>query len=291
VTSRVVVIGDIMLDVVVRPLTALAPTSDTASRIRVGRGGSAASVALAIARSGHDVRFLGAAGRDGSAALVREALEQAGVPVDVEYVDVPTGTVVSVVADDGHRGMLTDRGANSHLTESFVLAALASPFDHLHLSGYLLLDPSTRAVAASALAHATSRGSTTSLDVCSVAPLRVLTPSAFLEYAKGATYLFANEEEALTLSAADDVTSALNHLATRFDEVVITRGANGAVGARGEFRADARALDVAVLDTTGAGDAATGAYLGARLHQESIEDALEAAMVAGARAVEGLGAN
>ncbi len=280
-----------MLDVVVHPLAALAPTSDTASRIRVGRGGSAASVALAIARSGHDVRFLGAAGRDGSAALVDAALEQGGVHVDVEYVDAPTGTVVSMVGDDGRRAMLTDRGANSHLSETFVMGRLAGPFAHLHLSGYLLLDPSTRPVAASALAYATSRGSTTSVDVCSVAPLHALTPTVFLEFAQGATYVFANEEEALALGDADDVTGALDFLATRFDEVVITRGAKGAVAARGEFRADARARDVAVVDTTGAGDAATGAYLGARLHHESIEDALEAAMVAGASAVEGLGAS
>jgi sugar/nucleoside kinase (ribokinase family) len=291
VTSQVVVIGDVMLDVVVRPLTALAPTSDTASRIRVGRGGSAASVALAIAHSGHDVRFLGAAGRDGSAALVRAALEQGGVHVDVEYVDASTGTVVSMVGDDGRRAMLTDRGANSHLSESFVMGELARPFEHLHLSGYLLLDPSTRAVGASALAYATGRGFTTSIDVCSVAPLHALTPSVFLETAQGVTYVFANEEESLTLSEGDDVASALDFLATRFGEVVITRGANGAVAARGDSREAARALDVAVLDTTGAGDAATGAYLGARLRDESIKDALEAAMVAGARAVEGLGAS
>ncbi|HTT59632.1 MAG TPA: PfkB family carbohydrate kinase [Acidimicrobiales bacterium] len=286
-----VVIGDVMLDVVVRPVAVLAPTSDTASRIRVGRGGSAASVALAIARSGHDVCFLGAAGRDGSAALVRDALEQGGVRVDLEYVDAPTGTVVSLVGDDGRRGMLTDRGANSQLSETFVLEALARPFEHLHLSGYLLLDPFTRAVAASALACAANQGATTSLDVCSLVPLLALTPSVFLASATGATYLFANEEESLALSDTDDVTSALDVLAASFDEVVITRGARGALAARGEHRESASALNVVALDTTGAGDAATGAYLGARLNQESIQVALRAAMEAGARAVETLGAN
>ncbi len=225
-----------MLDVVVRPLTDLAPTSDTASHIRVGRGGSAASVALAVARSGHDVRFLGAAGKDGSAQLVRAALEQEGVRVELELVDAPTGTVVAVVGENAQRAMLTDRGANSLLSESFVMSELTDPFDHLHVSGYLLLDPSTRAVAASALALATSRGSTTSIDVCSVEPLRVLTPHVFLEAARGAAFLFANEEEALALSGRDDVASALEFLAARFDEVVVTRGATGAMAARGETR-------------------------------------------------------
>jgi sugar/nucleoside kinase (ribokinase family) len=285
------VIGDVMLDVVVRPLTGLAPTSDTASHIRVGRGGSAASVALAVARSGHDVRFLGAAGNDGSAQLVRAALGRDSVRVELELVDAPTGTVVAVVGDNAQRAMLTDRGANSLLSESFVMSQLTDSFEHLHVSGYLLLDPSTRAVAVSALALARSRGATTSIDVCSVAPLRVLTPHVFLEAAIGATFLFANEEEALTLSGQDDAASALEFLATRFDEVVVTRGATGAMAARGETRVEAAGLDVVALDTTGAGDAATGAYLAARLRGDSMEVALGAAMVAGASVVEDLGAS
>jgi sugar/nucleoside kinase (ribokinase family) len=291
VTSRVVVIGDVMLDVVVRPLTGVAATSDTASRIRVGRGGSAASVALALARSGHDVRFLGAAGSDGSALIVRSALEEGNVSVEFEDVDAPTGTVVAMVQDDGQRAMLTDRGANSSLSESFVMGELARPFEHLHLSGYLLLDPATRDVATRALAYAMTRGSTTSIDVCSVAPLRELTPGVFLEAANGATYLFANEEEALALSSSKDVTDALAVLAERFDEVVITRGANGALAARGEIIADVAALRVVALDTTGAGDAATGAYLGARLDGQALESSLDAAMIAGARVVQDLGAS
>jgi sugar/nucleoside kinase (ribokinase family) len=117
-----------------------------------------------------------------------------------------------------------------------------------------------------------------------------LTPDVFLETAQRATYLFANEEEALTLAATRDVGSALEFLASHFGEVVITRGVNGALAAHGRERVDAAALDVVALDTTGAGDAATGAYLGARLRGEAMENALPSAMVAGARAVEALGA-
>ena len=44
-----------------------------------------------------------------------------------------------------------------------------------------------------------------------------------------------------------------------------------------------------VLDTTGAGDAATGAYLALRLRDGSIDDALTAAMAAASLVVRGLG--
>lgn len=280
-----------MLDVVVRQLAPLAPTSDTPSSIRVGRGGSGASVALAIALDAHHVTYVGAAGIDPAADMVRDTMERGGVATRFEQCDAATGTVVSMVGADGQRSMLTDRGANSLLSESFVVGELAGPFDHLHLSGYLLLDPSTRAVAASALAYATSRGATTSIDVCSVAPLIDVTPRVFLETATGATYLFANEEEALVLTARENVGDALEFLADRFDEVMITRGREGALVARGEDRYDVRARQVAVLDTTGAGDAATGAYLGARLDARDIESAMERAMAQGARVVGDLGAN
>jgi ribokinase len=291
VTRRVVVLGDVMLDVIVRRLAPLAPTSDTPSSIRVARGGSGASLALAVATAGHEVVYVGAAGNDGAATIVRDALRSANVTAQLETVDAPTGTVVSLVGDDGQRAMLTDRGANSLLSESFVLGRLAVPFDHLHVSGYLLLAPATRAIGVAALALASNRRRTSSVDVCSVAPLRQMTPEVFLEAARGASQLFANEEEALVLTGTSDAEDALEFLASRFHEVVITRGLHGAIAAVGETRSRVHAHEVAVLDTTGAGDAATGTYLGARLREEPPERALEDAMSASAHVVEGLGAD
>jgi ribokinase len=288
---RVVVLGDVMLDVIVRRLAPLAPTSDTPSRIRVARGGSGASLALAVARSGHEVIYVGAAGHDGAATIVRDALRAANVTAQLETVDAPTGTVVSLVGDDGQRAMLTDRGANSLLSESFVRGRLAVPFDHLHVSGYVLLDPATRAIGVAALAHARERRRTSSVDVCSVSPLREMTPEVFLAAARGASTLFANEEEALVLTGESDIEGALEFLAARFHEVVITRGADGALAAVGETRTGVRAHEVDVLDTTGAGDAATGTYLGARLRDETPERALEEAMTASSHVVEELGAD
>jgi ribokinase len=288
---RVVVLGDVMLDVIVRRLAPLAPTSDTRSSIRVARGGSGASLAVALATGGHEVVYIGAVGEDGAATIVRDALRSARVTAQLESVDAPTGTVVSLVGDDGQRAMLTDRGANSLLSESFVLGRLVVPFDHLHVSGYVLLDPATRAIGVAALALANERRRTSSVDVCSVAPLRQMTPAVFLAAASGASKLFANEEEALVLTGTSDVEEALEFLAVRFHEVVITRGAQGAVAAVGETRSRVSAHDVAVLDTTGAGDAATGTYLGARLRDELPERALEEAMIASAHVVGEFGAD
>ena len=141
---RILVIGDVMLDVVVKPMTAVAPTSDTPARVRLSRGGSAANMSVALALTGHHVTFLGASGNDVAAQLFEESLREAGVRAALERVDAPTGVVVAMVGDDAQRAMLTDRGANPMLTMDHVLTQLERPFDHLHVSGYTFLDPTTR---------------------------------------------------------------------------------------------------------------------------------------------------
>ena len=289
-TRRVVVLGDVMLDVIVQPRAEVAPTSDTPATIRVTRGGSGANLAIALRSADHEVVYVGAAGRDAAAEVFVEALREANVTPRLQSFDGATGTVVSLVAPDGQRSMLTDRGVNPLLNETFVSAQLEPSFDHLHVSGYLLLDAATRSVGVKALAQARARGVTTSVDVCSVAPLLEVTPRVFLDAAKEASQLFANEEEALTLSSTSDVESAVHALAALFGEVVVTRGQCGALAARGDERYRVDALDATVLDTTGAGDAATGAYLGARLNGEEPPAALKDAMEAAAHVVSGLGA-
>jgi ribokinase len=287
---RVAVVGDVMLDVIVRPNEDISPTSDTPSRVRVTRGGSGANLAMALRASGCEVVYIGAAGKDGARDIFLEAMRVGGVEVHLESVGAETGTVVALIGNDGQRAMLTDRGANSMLSEGFVLDQLSGDFDHVHVSGYLVLDAATRAMAIDALRFARDRGRSTSLDVCSVGPLRALGPVVFLEAATNAMQLFANEEEVLALVDASSVETALDRLDGMFDEVVVTRGANGAVSDVEGVRFYVPSLATEILDTTGAGDAATGTYLGARLLGEDPQTALGIAMAASARVVAEFGA-
>jgi sugar/nucleoside kinase (ribokinase family) len=279
-----------MLDVVVKPETDIAPSSDTASRVRLSRGGAAANMAEALVRSGHHVTYVGACGVDLAAALFEDTLRARGVDVELETTDAASGVVVALVAPDGQRAMLTDRGANSSLGLDHVLRVLDVPFDHLHVSGYTLLDPSTTDVGRRALTRAHELGRSTSVDVCSAAPLVEMTPPAFMAAASGASTLFANEEEALILSDAGEVGEAMSRLSAKFREVMITRGEHGARARYGGVDYDVSSPSDVVIDTTGAGDAATGAYLGARLNGAEPREALAQAMAASALVVASLGA-
>ncbi len=285
----VVVVGDVMLDVVVKPDGDIAPTSDTPSRVALSRGGSAANMAEALARAGHHVTYVGACGDDLAAALFEGALRDAGIDAFLERTDATTGVVVAVVDAAGQRAMMTDRGANSWLESGHVARQLERPFAHLHVSGYTLLDPRTREVGRAALASARTLGRSTSVDVCSVAPLAALSPALFLEASRGAAMLFANEEEALVLSGCEHIEDAIHELSLEFGEVIVTLGEHGARARHEGVDYAVASSSAGVIDTTGAGDAASGAYLSVRLGDGSVDEALGAAMSAAAQVVTGLG--
>ena len=286
---RVTVVGDVMLDVVTRPLGARQPTSDTPAATVVGRGGSAANAAAGLARAGCAVNFVGAIGHDAVADVLRTLFDAAGVVTHFEVVDEPTGVVVAIVDESAQRAMFTSRGANAALSWAHVLSALDEDFDHLHVSGYTVLDERTREVARRAITLARSRGASVSVDACSVGPLRAMGPSEFLDVVAGATTIFANQEEAMALGAGS-LEEAVADLTARFDEVVITLGASGALVSSGEGVVRVGAATSEAVDTTGAGDAVTGAYLNERLRGAQRRSALEAAMAAAAQVVVGLGA-
>ena len=289
IVRNVIVIGDVMLDVTVKPMDHIAPTSDTPSRVRLNRGGAAANMAEALARSGHHVTYVGACGDDLASQLFEDTLRRVGVDVALERTETTTGVVVAVVDAAGQRAMLTDRGANSKLGIEHVKQQLERPFDHLHVSGYTLLDPRTIDVGRIALVAAQELGRSTSVDVCSAAPLVAMSPALFLEAARGASMLFANEEEALVLTSCAEVVEAVHRLSLDFDEVIVTLGEHGARARRDGVDYSVTSSSADVIDTTGAGDAATGAYLAVRLRDGSVDDALDEAMMIASEVVEGLG--
>ena len=286
---RVTLIGDVMLDVVTRPLGPVQATSDTASSTVVGRGGSAANAAVGLARAGCNVTYVGAVGRDPAADVLRALFEAAGVATRLQVVDAPTGVVVAIVDGSGQRAMFTSRGANALLDEAHVVDALAEGADHVHVSGYTVLDERTRGLARSAIEAARRCGTPVSVDACSVGPLRAMGASRFLDAVAGVTTIFANEEEALELGGGS-LEMALSVLGNHVAEVVVTLGSRGALALGDEGEVRVAASSRAVLDTTGAGDAVTGAYLAARLQGSSRRAALETAMAAAAAVVGGLGA-
>ena len=138
----ILVVGDVMDDLVVRPLGPLVPRSDTPAHMERHPGGSGANTAAWLGVLGAEVRF---AGRVGLADLRRHARALEACGVDARLVGdarTPTGSIV-VLAHD--RSMFTDRGANLALSRDDLPADLLEGVEHVHVSGYSLLEEGPRA--------------------------------------------------------------------------------------------------------------------------------------------------
>ncbi|MFJ7418201.1 carbohydrate kinase family protein [Streptomyces uncialis] len=295
VNAALLVLGEVITDIVARHTAPLAPGTDTAAVIRTVPGGAGANVACwAAHRGAPDVRLLGRVGAT-TAAWHQRLLTAAGVrPHLVVDPHAPTGTVISLV-DAGagaERTFLTDSGTAPRLGAADWTDAFLDGVARLHLSGYLFFTPSGRGMVDAAKSSARARGVLVSVDPASAGFLGDLGADRFLALADGVDILLPSEGEARRLTGRTDAEGAAAQLSRDFPLVVVKRGARGALVARdGAVRARVPAFPVArTEDTTGAGDAFTGAFLAALLRGSGITDAVTEGCRAGARAVSQVGA-
>jgi ribokinase len=280
--GRVVVVGDVMTDVVASLSGPIAHGSDTPAGVVQRGGGAGANVAAWLARAGAPVTLIGRVGDDGAGRAATEDLRSEGV--DARLAVDParhTGTCVVLVDPGGERSMLPDAGANAGLEA----AELPEDAAHLHLAGYALLHPGSRPAARAMLADASARGLTVSVDPSSAAPLVRAGAAAFLEWIAGAHLLLPNRDEAAALTSMRDPKAAARALAAHTREVVVKLGPQGALWSDGEALVRAPAVEVQVVDTTGAGDAFAAGLIAARLAGADPADALGAACALAAEAV------
>ena len=286
--SRVVVLGDVMVDVVARLEGPLAPGSDSPAVVRFHGGGSAANTAAWIAAAGGRPLLVGRVGDDDRGRTARGELQALGVDprlaVDPE---LPTGTCIVLVGPDGERTMAPDAGANDALAPEDVPDDVLGPDGHLHVSGYALLRPGPRLAALEAIAIAREIGMSVSVDPSSSA----LLSGRFLDDCDGIQLLLPNASEAHALTGESAPERAARALAGRVGEVVVKLGPDGALWTNGQevLRAAAEPVDAAI-DSTGAGDAFAAGLLHARGSGASLAESLAAACRLAAQAVATPGA-
>jgi len=281
--ARVVCVGDLMVDVCAQLPAELARGSDTPAPIALSPGGSAANTAAWLAAAGCAATFVGRVGND---ALGRQAiadLQAVGVVVraDVDAA-LPTGMCIVLVAPGGERSMIPSAGANARGGEPLTAAELADAW--LHVSGYALFHDDARSAALATLRTARAAGRPVSVDAASAAPLRNYGPHRFLDDL-GPCLLFANRDEAAVLAGTDDPEGAVRSLGLRCGEAIVKLGVDGACWSDGREVVRVAGHDVAVVDSTGAGDAFAAGVLAARRAGTAIGAALTAGHALAARVV------
>ena len=214
---RVVVVGDLAVDVLVTPAVPPVAGADVPARIVTTAGGAGANTAAWLAARGVDVTLVARVGDDlaGHAALAELAASGVRPAVAVDP-DAPTATVVVLVGSGGDRTMLSDRGAAARLSPADLPPL--DGVDHLHLSGYVLGAASSRDAGLAAMAAARTAGASTSLDPQATGAF----PTTLLPGLEGVDLLLPNAAELAAFTGSPDPRSAAALL-----DVAASRGRHG----------------------------------------------------------------
>ncbi|NUT51013.1 MAG: ribokinase [Saccharothrix sp.] len=237
-------------------------------------GGKGANTAVAAARLGAPVAFVGAVGADQYGELLRSSLSSAGVRTDFVRTSArPTGLAYITVTPDGENSIVVAPGANSDLGPADVDAVTWDDVSVLVCSLEVPVPTVTHAVDTAA-----ARGVRPVLNLSPVLDV----PAATLALLDP---LIVNEHEAASLAS-----SFAGLLALGPKSAVVTLGARGAVVVTPSGETEVGAPEVPVVDTTGAGDAFAGALAFGLSSGSSLADAAAFAAHVAALSVTSAGA-
>ncbi|MEO8208235.1 MAG: carbohydrate kinase family protein [Chloroflexota bacterium] len=263
---RVLVLGDLVLDVVLAPERMIESGTDVPGTVGIRQGGSAANTARWLGRLGADVQLVCAVGRDGAGRSLVSQVERDGVRVRAARVaGERTGRVGVVVSPTGERSFVADRRAALALRADHLRPEWFARLELIHVPAYSLMGEPIAGAARAAikLARETSRAEV-SLDLSSIGPL-------LAQGRRAARELVSSVAPDILFATATEVDAFLGRNATdsilEFTGIaVIKLGARGArVLARvdgGEpLRFEVATPQVTAADTTGAGDAFSAGFI------------------------------
>lgn len=241
--SRTLVMGDVLVDIHVRPAHDIAFGTDTPATTSITIGGAGANIAAWLAYQGTETHLAACVGRDPFARYLIEHAESAGIQCWFQSTgQASTGTCVVIIDQEGERSMLPDSGANQHLMPPDM--APLPHIEHLHVSGYSLAHP----FGIGLLDFMLDFPGTTSLDLASTAI--VGNTPAIKEAADHVDVVFGTVAELADLDAVPSVPL-----------IVAKDGSRGVRAFLGSGQWDVAAPTVHVVSTTGAGDAFAAGFL------------------------------
>jgi ribokinase len=260
----ITVVGSVNLDLVAR-VPYLPRAGETLSDATLSRvpGGKGANQAVAAARLGAQVSFIGAVGDDEFGRLAVQELGEAEVDLSsLQVVDTPTGIALILVDDEGENQIVVVSGANKSIDSKRIDVGETDAL----LCQLEIEDSVIEAAAAK----------TDAFFCLNAAPARPVSEAIVLR----ADLIVANSFEVDALGS-----SPLGAL------FAVTLGEEGALLMEdGEEVARARPPEVEAVDGTAAGDAFTACLVVSLLEGRGRQQALERACAAGALAASREGA-
>lgn len=286
--ANILVVGSANMDVVL-PLKRLPDAGETihAGEATLNPGGKGANAAVAAARMGGDVRFVGAVGRDMFGDQLIQALNAEGIDTQgVKRVDSSTGMAVILLDQkSGQNSILVASGANAHVEAP----NFEEPYRWADIVVLQLEIPLEATIEAAKRARAV--GKSVLLDP---APAVSELPDELLA---AIDILVPNESELSTLTTRstdtlDEIAEAAHRLLaeSQVGQIIVTMGDRGAMWVTREGTQNIDPLRVDAVDTTSAGDTFAAALAVTLSSGKSMQEALSWGIASGALACTRLGA-
>lgn len=243
-------------------------------------GGKGANQAVASARLGGDVAFVGCVGADPAGHVLRTSLDESGVDTTalLSSASAPSGIALITVGPDGDNAIVVSPGANATLR----------PEDLLALP--VLVDASIVQLQLEIPLDTTLAASTLATGFVILDPAPAPADGLPQELLDAVDLVIPNETELALLARRpvdptniDDIASAARSL--NVEQVVVTLGSRGAVVVASEVtHIESPVIDA--VDTTGAGDAFRSAIaVGLARGDDLVSAARHAARVGAATAL------
>ena len=253
--KNILVIGSINVDYVIHTprLPKLGETL-TGSDFAMNFGGKGANQAMALAKTGCNVKMLGAVGKDLSGDLAIKNLQSFGIDTtDVLKVDAPTGAaVITVCGGDNH--ILLDIGANAYVTPE-AIAEREALFDW---ADYVVMQYEIPMESVLFAARMTKKHG--KKVVLNPAPVKEADPDLF----QFVDMIIPNEFEAQLITGISPDDEATTEQAIRAlqalgcETAIVTLGKRGCAYTDKDVIRTAGIYPVKVVDTTAAGDSFIG---------------------------------
>lgn len=258
--KNIVVVGSLNLDVVseIEKLPHQGATISVKNQSQ-NLGGKGANQAVAAARQGGQVSFIGAVGADEAGERFKTVLREEGIDVSgIVTKKVPTGSASILLEEDGHNTIMVYGGANAELTADDIVKA-----ENLIANADVVIAQFEvpQVAVAKAFYFAKKYGATTILN-----PAPIIDQDAILPEVISATDIIVpNETEAAALVGETPSTKladlqvvreAMNQLTIQ--KTVITLGGEGVFYHLDGTDQVAPIFKVTPVDTTAAGDTFIG---------------------------------
>lgn len=256
-------------------------------------GGSVANTVAIFSSMGGDGAYIGRVSNDQFGQVFTHDMRSLGVDVRVppKASTNSTARCYVLITPDGQRTMQTYLGACTELGLADVSAETIGHPQIVLLEGYIWDLPEGPAVAQLAIEAVKSGGGRVALSLSDALCVE-RHHEAFSRLVKEyVDIVFADEEEIYRLFGTDSIDGAAAEAAMLEGLFVITRSENGSVIVQGDEYVVQSAFPVdKVVDTTGAGDTYTAAFLAALVKGVPLAECARIASWCGAKVIQQVGA-